>query len=104
MSEMSEYWKDVSPILKEQATERRENNFDKRLQYAIEQFESNKISYKLCNKNIGHFNLYHKEKVVMSFWSYTGRIYSSLLDINEDNQRGIKQCIKIFKKNFEEEI
>lgn len=101
---MGDYWRDVSLILKEQAQQKREENFDKRLLYAEEQFKVNNIQYRLCNRENGHFNLYFNNKVVMSFWSYTGRIYSQLININEDNQRGIKQCIKIYKKYFKEEI
>jgi len=100
MGELGEYWRDVKPHLKELSQEKREQQFDKRIDYAILQFENEKIPYKLCNKSNGHFNLYKDNKVVMSFWSYTGRIYSTLIDIDEDFQRGIKQCLKIYNKNF----
>lgn len=99
MAEMGEYWKDVKPFLQDRAREKREQQFDKRLEYAINQFKENNIEYKLCKKENGHFNLYKNKKVVLSFWSYTGRIYSNIIEINED-YRGIKNCIKTFKKNF----
>ena len=55
---LGDYWRDVSPILKEKAREKRENCFNDRLEYAKKQFEENNIPYKLCNETIGHFNLY----------------------------------------------
>lgn len=96
MAELGEYWRDVSPILKEQAREKRESQFDKRLQYAINQFEQHQIPYKLCNKDIGHFNLYYKGKVIISFWSYTGKIRG------QENRRGISSCINFYKKKIKE--
>ena len=54
---LRDYWRDVSPVLKRQAQEKRENCFNDRLEYAKKQFEGNNIPYKLCNENIGHFNL-----------------------------------------------
>lgn len=96
MAELGEYWRDISPVLKEQAREKREKEFEKRLEYAIKQFEENNIPYKLCNKNIGHFNLYHNGKVIISFWSYTGKIQG------EENRRGIRSCIKLYKNKVKE--
>ncbi len=49
---LADYWRDVSPILKEQAREKRENCFNDRLEYAKKQFEENNIPYKLCNESI----------------------------------------------------
>lgn len=49
---LADYWRDVSPILKEQAQEKRENCFNDRLEYAKKQFEENDIPYKLCNETI----------------------------------------------------
>lgn len=98
MSELSEYWHDVKPILQQQNIERREKYYDKRIQYAIEQFEKNNIKYKLCNEDNGHFNLYDKGKVVMSFWSWTGKCYIPSTGFSDNI--GIKNCIKKFKKMF----
>ena len=64
---LADYWRDVSPILKQQAREKRENCFNDRLEYAKKQFKDNNIPYKLCNESIGHFNLFKDNKVVMSF-------------------------------------
>lgn len=97
---LADYWKDVSPILKEQAIEKRENCFDDRLEYAKRQFEQNNIKYKLCNEDIGHFNLYKDDKVVMSFWSYTGKCY--VLSNGFSGNIGIRNCIKKYKKMFGE--
>lgn len=95
---LSDYWHDVSPILKQQASEKREACFDDRLEYAKKKFEENNIIYKLCNKSIGHFNLYKDNKVVMSFWSYTGKCYIPSTGYSENI--GIKNCIKKYKKMF----
>ena len=42
---LADYWRDVSPILKNQAQENRENCFDDRLEYAKKQFEKNFIPF-----------------------------------------------------------
>ena len=98
MSELSEYWHDVKPILKQQNAEKRERYYDKRIQYAIEQFKKNNIKYKLCNEENGHFNMYFNGKVVMSFWSWTGKCYIPSTGFSDNI--GIKNCIKKFKKMF----
>ncbi len=95
---VGDYWRDVSPILKEQARKKRENCFDKRLEYAKKQFEENNILYKLCNVSNGHFNLYKNKKVVMSFWSYTGKCLIPSKEYSENI--GIHNCIKKYKKLF----
>lgn len=94
---LGDYWRDVSPHLKQLAREKRESCFENRLEYAKKQFEQNNIPYKLCNENIGHFNLYDsKGKMVMSFWSYTGKCYIPSTGFSENI--GIKNCIKRYKK------
>ena len=93
---LGDYWKDVSPILKERAQEKRENCFTDRLEYAKKQFEENDIPYKLCNETIGHFNLYCGKKVIMSFWSYTGKLYIPSTGFSDNV--GIRGCIKRYKK------
>lgn len=98
MGELSEYWKDVKPILKQQAAEKRENNFESRLEYAKKQFELNCIPYKLCNELNGHFNLLKDKKVVMSFWSWTGKVYIPSMEFSDNI--GIRGCIKKYKKYF----
>lgn len=95
---LADYWRDVSPILKEQAREKRENCFDNRLEYAKQQFEQNDIPFKLCNESNGHFNLFKNKKVVMSFWSYTGKCY--IPSENYSENIGIKNCIKKYNKLF----
>lgn len=95
---MGEYWRDVSSILKQQNQEQREKYYDKRIKYAINQFESNDIPYKLCNESNGHFNLLKDKKVVMSFWSWTGKVYIPSLEFSDNI--GIKNCIKKYKKIF----
>ena len=84
MGELSSYWKDVSPILKQQNAEQREKYYDKRIEYAINQFQENNIPYKLCNESNGHFNLLKDKKVVMSFWSWTGKCYIPSKDFSDN--------------------
>lgn len=94
---LADYWRDVSPILKQQAQEKRENCFNDRLEYAKKKFEENNIPYKLCNESIGHFNLLDsKRKVLMSFWSYTGKLYIPSTGFSDNI--GIRNCIKKYKK------
>lgn len=93
---LSDYWKDVSPILKQKSQEKRERCFNDRLDYARKQFFENKIPFKLCNVSNGHFNLYWGKNVIMSFWSYTGKVYIPSTGFSENV--GIRGCIKRYKK------
>lgn len=95
---LGEYWRAIKPILKEQNTKQREEHYDERIEYAIKQFEINNIPYKLCNKDNGHFNLYKNNRVVMSFWSWTGKCFIPSLEFSENI--GIKNCIKKYRKVF----
>ena len=95
---LSEYWHDVSPVLKKINQEKRTEHYDERIKYAIKQFEQNNIEYKLCNELNGHFNLYKDKKVVMSFWSWTGKCYIPNTGYSENI--GIRNCIKKFKRMF----
>lgn len=100
MGEIGEYWKDVKPILKEQNAKERLEHYDERIEYAKDQFEKNNIKYKLCNAANGHFNLYKDNKVVMSFWSWTGKCY--IPSIGYCDNIGINNCIKKYRKLFGE--
>lgn len=96
---LADYWRDVSPILKQQAQEKRDNCFNDRLEYAEKQFKDNDIPYKLCNGSMGHFNLLNdKGKVVISFWSYTGKCYIPSTGFSDNI--GIRNCIRKYKKMF----
>lgn len=95
---LAEYWRDVSPILKEQNQKLRMEHYDERIEYAIKQFEENNVGYKLCNAENGHFNLYKDKKVVMSFWSWTGKCYIPSTGFSENI--GIKKCVKKYKEMF----
>lgn len=99
MGELGEYWRDVKPILKENNQKERENNYNERIDYAIKQFEKNGIKYKLCNEENGHFNLFKDKKVVMSFWSWTGKCYIPRTGFSDNI--GIRNCIKKYKQLFE---
>lgn len=98
MGELAQYWKDVKPMLKEINAEERAENYDKRIQYAIQLFEQNNIPYKLCNALNGHFNLYKDKKVVMSFWSWTGKCYIPSTGFSENI--GIRNCVRKYNKKF----
>ena len=74
------------------------DEYRKRIEYVKRQFKENNISYKLCNESNGHFNLYKNNKVVMSFWSWTGKCYIPSTGYSENI--GIKNCIKKYKKLF----
>lgn len=57
-----------------------------------------KIEYKLCNEEIGHFNLYKNGKYIMSYWCFSLKYY-----IPNGNVKGscsIKECIEIYKKQI----
>lgn len=95
---LAEYWRDVSPILKEQNQKLRTEHYDERIEYAIKQFEEKNVSYKLCNAKNGHFNLYKDKKVVISFWSWTGKCYVPSTGFSENI--GIKKCVKKYKEMF----
>ena len=68
-----------------------------RTKYAQEQFDKEVIPYHLVKPEIGHFNLYFEDKVCMSFWARTGKIYSAKFTIGK-HERGIKRCIEIYKE------
>ena len=95
---LADYWRDVKPIFKEQNAREREEHYDDRIEYAIKQFKNNNIKYKLCNIANGHFNLYKDNKVVMIFWSWTGKCYIPSTGFS-DNIR-IKNSIKKYLKMF----
>ena len=97
---LGDYWRAISPILKEQNQQERFEYYDDRIKYAIKQFEENNIEYKLCNASNGHFNLYKDRKVVMSFWSWTGKCYIPSTGFSDNI--GIRNCIKKYNKLFKE--
>ena len=101
MGELAKYWKDVKPIWKQINAEHREKHYDERIEYAINQFKENNIPYKLCNESNGHFNLLKNNKVVISFWSWTGKCYIPSTGFSDNI--GIRNCIKKYKKQFKEE-
>ena len=84
-----------------------EEEAKKRCAYASKLLKNSNILHEIKNENIGHINIIYQNKVVMSFWSRTGKfiyVNSSLFNkklkpIND--ARGIKACIEYYKKNFE---
>lgn len=63
------------------------------------ELERENIEYKLCNGEIGHFNLYKNGKYIMSYWCFSLKYY-----IPNGNIKGfcsIKECIEIYKKQVD---
>lgn len=60
------------------------------------ELERENIEYKLCNGEIGHFNLYKNGKYIMSYWCFSLKYH-----IPNGNVKGscsIKECIEIYKE------
>lgn len=60
------------------------------------ELERENIEYKLCNGEIGHFNLYNNGKYIMSYWCFSLKYH-----IPNGNVKGscsIKECIEIYKE------
>lgn len=65
------------------------------------ELERENIEYKLCNGEIGHFNLYKNEKHIMSYWCFSLKYH-----IPNGNFKGscdIKKCIEIYKEQVKKE-
>lgn len=83
-----------------------------RCEFASNLLKEANIPYEIKKRDIGHINLYHNGKVVMSFWARTGRFIFTMnvhelektcrkeLDLDPDFDRGIRKCIKVYKKVF----
>ena len=76
-----------------------------RCEYASNLLREADIPHTIKNADIVHINLFYMGKTVMSFWARTGRyIYTvntkNNIDIDADFDRGIKNCIKTYKKTF----
>ncbi len=82
-----------------------------RCDYASELLTKEKIPYVIKKREIGHINLLFEGKVVMSFWARTGKFiytvnpsnYQNAKQLDDDLDRGIKNCIKIYKNTFRKE-
>lgn len=57
-----------------------------------------KIEYKLCNEEIGHFNLYKNGKYIMSYWSSSGKCH-----IPSTNYKGVVSLKKLVEL-YENEV
>lgn len=65
-----------------------------------------KIEYKLCNEEIGHFNLYKNGKYVMSYWSSSEKCH--IPSINYKGVVTLRKLVELYenevnKLNFREE-
>lgn len=66
----------------------------------------NDVGFKLCNEEIGHFNLYKNCKYIMSYWGCSGKCH-----IPSTNYKGVvslDKCLELYKNevsklNFKEE-
>lgn len=93
----SEFWEDVKAYRKEYKNE----NFDKRIEFAKQMFNKARVPYVLCNAENGHFNLLDENgSVIMSFWSWTGKVYVPIKKMSENV--GIRRAINIYKKILKE--
>lgn len=64
----------------------------------IGELERENIDYKICNGEIGHFNLYKNGKYIMSYWCFSLKYH-----IPNGNVKGscsIKECIEIYKEQI----
>ena len=57
-----------------------------------------KIEYKLCNEEIGHFNLYKNGKYIMSYWGSSEKCY-----IPSTNYKGVVSLRKLVEL-YENEV
>lgn len=69
-----------------------------RTNYACKLLNSENIPYEVKKIEIGHINIYKNDKVVMSYWAYTGKCYIPSLNYKE--RTGIKNAIKKYNKEF----
>lgn len=78
----------------------------RRCEYASKLLTEANIPFEIKKKEIGHINLLYMGKVVMSFWARTGKFVFTKLPRDNFNwksaqeDRGIKNCIKYYKKEF----
>lgn len=91
---------DIFNSMKDERKVKRATFFNARLDYATRAFERNNVAYKLCNPEIGHFTLYHNDKVIMNFWSYTGKVWIPSKEYSKNI--GIHNCIKQYKRLVKE--
>lgn len=54
-----------------------------------------KIEYKLCNEEIGHFNLYKNGKYIMSYWSSSEKCY--IPSINYKGVVTLRQLVDLYE-------
>ena len=84
--------KEVGEALKEMSKQKHDERVQKtpdRIEYAIQQFESNNIKYVLKNFEIGHFHCRRRSNdKLFQFWAGTGKIIGC-------QERGIHNLIKM---------
>ena len=69
---------------------------NKRLDYAISQFEKHNLKYKICNKINGHINVWRNHQITKYLHFMQG--LAKIQGIK--NKRGIASFIKILKGGF----
>ena len=77
---------------------KREALAPERFRYAQKAFQENGIPFVIADESKGCFNLLKNGRVVMSFWSYTGRAY--IPSIRWGENIGINNCMKKYKEMF----
>ena len=59
--------------------------------------EEKGIPHVVCHAPIGHINIYHKKKVVISYYSYSGTIYDREFHAVT---KGVVNCINHYMKYY----
>lgn len=93
MGELSDYWKDVGPLLKERHTERVAKT-PSRIDYSIKLFKKNGIPAELKSPSTGQFNIRKGTNIIVYYCS-TGKV---LLNNKPKEGRGIKYAVSLYKK------
>lgn len=68
------------------------------IKLVMKELKREDIGFKLCNGDIGHFNLYKDGKYVMSYWCFSKKYH-----IPNGNLKGtceISECIEMYKEQI----
>lgn len=71
------------------------------IELVMQELKREDIGFKLCNGDIGHFNLYKNGKYIMSYWCFSKKYH-----IPNGNLKGtceISECIEIYKEQIKKE-
>lgn len=71
-----------------------EKGFFTRVASEVQRLEQESITYRICDADIGHINLYKGGKVVISYWATSRKVY---VPITQTHRRGIEEAIVLYK-------